>query len=352
MIPQFNDILGTADDDRIEGTEGDDLIRGLEGNDNIQGGAGNDVVIGGPGSDRILGDTTALLTEGGDDIILDPDGEDVITGGGGNDILIGGRIMNGDGGDDLLISTGAAAAVTFIGSAGADVYFGSDDTAETYSYLQFARESDPENPDVIYNFQSGQDVFDFGGEQAEVRFIGDGEFSDADDAVTEARFENGLLELDIDNDQVADLAFELIGVDTFKVDDLEGFIIDGTAEEPEPEPEVVQVFGNIGTDTFVGSNDVREIYRYNFFADDSPADAPDVIQNFQPGQDSIFFGELGTRVDYLGDAAFSGDADPLLGIEARFEDGRLEIDEDSDAVPDKVIILEGVETLTEADFFI
>ncbi len=346
MTTIFNEIEGTADADRIEGTDGDDLIRGLDGDDNIQGGAGNDVIIGGPGADRILGDTTALLSTGGNDLIFDPDGEDVITGGGGNDILIGGRIMNGDGGDDLLISTGVAENVTILGSAGGDVIIGSDNSAETYAYIQFLGQSEPENPDTIFNFQVGQDTFDFGGEQAEIIFIGSGAFSASDDSVTEARFQDSVLELDLDGDQTADLVFNLIGVDSLTADD-----IIGASAAPSQDLPVEQVFGNIGSDTFVGSDDIREVYRYNFFAEDSPSDAPDVIQNFTPGQDSIFFGELITRVDYLGESAFSGAADPLLGIEARFEDGRLEIDENSDAVADKLIILEGVQTLSETEFF-
>ncbi|MEM9787130.1 MAG: M10 family metallopeptidase C-terminal domain-containing protein [Pseudomonadota bacterium] len=286
-------------------------------------------------------------------MIVDLTGQDTNTGGAGDDILIGGAVVNGEGGDDIFISTGAAQNVTVFGSGGADIYFGSDDSAETYAYVQRLLESDPANPDVIYNFQSGQDIFDFSGEQAEIIFIGDAAFSASNDFITEARFEDGFLEMDLDGDQVADLAFELVGVDTFTADDLAGFVTDSAADGPPPvELPINTVFGNIGTDTFVASDEFREIYRYNFFADDSPVDAPDTIQNFEPGVDSIFFGELITRVDYLGDAAFSGDADPLLGIEARFEDGRLEIDEDSDAIADKVIILEGVETLTADEFFL
>ncbi|MGD1883440.1 MAG: calcium-binding protein [Paracoccaceae bacterium] len=113
----------------------------------------------------------------------------------------------------------------------------------------------------------------------------------------------------------------------------------------------VDVFGGSGADTMIGSDQGVEIYRYNLFAPDSTPDTPDTILNFQRGQDSFQFGELIARVDFLGDAAFSGNANPNLGIEARFADGRLEFDEDSDAVDDKVIILEGIQSVTEAELF-
>ncbi len=213
MMTMFNEILGTEEADRLEGTDGDDIIRGLAGDDTINAGAGNDFITGGAGVDRILGDA-------GSDWIIDPDGEDTITGGDDNDVLIGGRVMNGDEGDDLLISTGSADSVIMIGSGGSDTYFGSDDSEEVYSYVQFLEQSDPAAPDVIFNFQSGQDSFDFGGEQASVLFIDDAEFSGTDDFVTEARFEDGLLEFDMDGDQVADMAIVLVGVDSITADDI------------------------------------------------------------------------------------------------------------------------------------
>jgi Ca2+-binding RTX toxin-like protein len=332
----FNNISGTTGDDQINGTDGNDFIRGLAGADTINGGAGDDAIFGGAGVDRILGGA-------GDDLIYDRTGKDTITGGDGNDILFGGVVMNGDAGDDVLISNGAAPSVTMIGSAGSDTYFGSNASSETYSYVLFLDESTPENPDTIYNFQSGQDRFDFSGEQPSVVFVGDAAFSGRDDSVAEARFQNELLEIDVDGDQAADLAYRLVGVDSITAEDIVPTVIE-PAELPRQE-----VFGAQVTGTFAASDDVEEVFRYNLFGGDSTADAPDVIQNFKPGQDSFFFSELGTRIDYIGADAFSGNPDPLLGIEARFADERLEIDENGDAVADQVIVLEGVQNLNFTD---
>ncbi|MEM8692717.1 MAG: hypothetical protein AAGG57_12640 [Pseudomonadota bacterium] len=341
MLNATNGISGTEAEDTLNGTDDGDFIRGLAGADTITAGLGNDVIFGGEGVDRVDGGA-------GNDLLWDPNGEDVLLGGSGDDIMIGGSTAFAGDGDDLIISTSTAGGpVDVFGGSGADTMIGSDQGVEIYRYNLFAPDSTPDTPDTILNFQRGQDSFQFGELIARVDFLGDAAFSGNanPDLVIEARFADGRLEFDEDSDAVADKVIILEGVDTLTAEDL-------GVSAPEPAEETtVQVFGGIGTDTFVGDDNTREVYRYNLFADDSPADAPDVIQNLQPGQDSLFFGELGTRIDFLGDAAFSGDPDPNLGIEARFADSRLEIDEDADAVADKVIILEGIQSVTEAELF-
>jgi Ca2+-binding RTX toxin-like protein len=103
-----NDVFyGGYDADLLEGGAGNDTLEGRGGDDTLRGGTGNDVLAGGTGDDTYrfeLGD--------GQDLIRDHSG----SGGGGNDTILLGPgiaashlvVTQTDGGNDLLISIGAA----------------------------------------------------------------------------------------------------------------------------------------------------------------------------------------------------------------------------------------------------
>lgn len=114
---QYNDSLqGNSDDNILEGGDGDDQITGGDGNDHIYGGLASgvdkagqsDSLSGGAGDDVIVGASNDLFTWASGD-----DGNDTITlgrgmafGGEGNDVLTAtgsNYVLNGDGGNDLLI---------------------------------------------------------------------------------------------------------------------------------------------------------------------------------------------------------------------------------------------------------
>jgi Ca2+-binding RTX toxin-like protein len=114
---QYNDSLqGNSDDNILEGGAGDDQITGGDGNDHIYGGLASgldkagqsDSLSGGAGDDVIVGASNGLFTWASGD-----DGNDTITlgrgmafGGEGNDVLTAtgsNYVLNGDGGNDLLI---------------------------------------------------------------------------------------------------------------------------------------------------------------------------------------------------------------------------------------------------------
>jgi len=77
-LSEYNQILGTSEDDILIGTDASDLIFALGGNDIIFGGEGNDCIIGGEGYDIIKGDS-------GDDKLIGGLGFDIIDGGDGHD---------------------------------------------------------------------------------------------------------------------------------------------------------------------------------------------------------------------------------------------------------------------------
>ncbi len=89
-IENFENIIGSAFDDRINGDAGDNLIAAGNGADIIYGGFGKDIIHGESGNDVIYGDTSSA--GGGDvDTLYGGDGDDALFAGDGDDWLIGGE---------------------------------------------------------------------------------------------------------------------------------------------------------------------------------------------------------------------------------------------------------------------
>ncbi len=133
-----DEIIGSAQGNRLEGRAGDDVIDGGGGNDTLIGGAGADWVEGGGGNDTILGqshDDSLFGNKGNDTIdggegadqINGDDGDDTIEGGDGNDTINGGQgadTISGDDGDDTI--NGGISNDRLIGGVGADQINGGD----------------------------------------------------------------------------------------------------------------------------------------------------------------------------------------------------------------------------------
>lgn len=112
-------LVGTDRADHITGLAGDDILHGLNGNDFIEGGTGNDTLHGNAGDDTLSGGI-------GGDTLYGNDGNDSLYGGAGSDFMVGGP--------------------------GKDNY--------VYSSIS---DSTTSSPDLIQQFESGQDKFDFTG---------------------------------------------------------------------------------------------------------------------------------------------------------------------------------------------
>ena len=104
-LSEYNQILGTSEDDILIGTDAPDLIFALGGNDIVSGGQGNDCIIGGEGDDIIFGNAGNDHLVGGEgyDIIKGNSGDDKLTGGPGFDVI--------DGGDDYDVSYDSASDI-------------------------------------------------------------------------------------------------------------------------------------------------------------------------------------------------------------------------------------------------
>lgn len=64
--PDFIEIPGTVNNDRLIGSQKDELILGIEGNDTLKGQGGVDTLVGGIGNDRLVGGANADVLEGGE----------------------------------------------------------------------------------------------------------------------------------------------------------------------------------------------------------------------------------------------------------------------------------------------
>jgi len=104
-LSEYNQILGTSEDDILIGTDVSDLIFALGGNDIVSGGQGNDCIIGGEGDDIIFGNA-------GNDHLVGGEGYDIIKGNSGDDKLTGGLGFDVvDGGDDHDVSYDSASDI-------------------------------------------------------------------------------------------------------------------------------------------------------------------------------------------------------------------------------------------------
>lgn len=223
-----NTLKGTAYADILYGYAGNDVLYGYGGNDTLDGGTGADKMYGGAGNDIYIVDsasdyvyeafssgidtvrtslgyyvlpaqvenlstTNALGTapvilagNARNNTITGNNGANVIHGDGGADTIFGG------GGDDMLGGNDGADRLT--GGAGRDLFM---------FELLGAR-------DTITDFATGIDKIDmtYFVTQSQFRFIGTTSFTGR---AGEARFSNGLFQLDVNGDRVSDLDVTILG---------------------------------------------------------------------------------------------------------------------------------------------
>lgn len=94
-------LMGGSGDDDLFGGRGNDLLEGEDGDDYLSGGAGEDELLGGDGNDFLEGGAGDDTLEGGDG----HDGVSYSDASSGVQIdLPSGEVMDGEGGEDILIS--------------------------------------------------------------------------------------------------------------------------------------------------------------------------------------------------------------------------------------------------------
>ena len=137
----FDDVIGTNQNDTITGdtqknkllgNSGNDIINGVAGNDTIDGGFGNDSLNGGAGADSLVGGA----------------GKDILLGGAGNDSLTGVNLSSPTAGSNEIDTlTGNGGNDRFVLADSTKLYYQSI-SAEAFGVNDYAR---------ITDFQSGVD---------------------------------------------------------------------------------------------------------------------------------------------------------------------------------------------------
>ena len=231
----------------VIGNELDNTLNGNNGANTLDGGSGADVMTGKAGNDTYMVDNIGdqvieLASQGTDKVIstisfslvglevehLELAGSgatngtgngyaNILTGNGGNNVLDGGSgadTINGGSGDDTLF--GGAGTDQLTGGTGSD----------TFSFRSISESGAGNGRDVVSDFVSGTDKLDLSaidatalsgdGDQAFV-FVGSSAFSNI---AGEARFDNGLLQADVNGDGIADFEVALTGVNTITLSDL------------------------------------------------------------------------------------------------------------------------------------
>lgn len=308
-----NDTLhGGAGDDMLYGGAGDDRLLGGQGNDTLMGGAGNDMLVAGPGRNLLNGGE-------GNDTLRGGIGHDTLYGGGGNDRIIAGAgddWADGGPGDDLIYMgpgndwvTGGTGDDTIRGGIGNDTIYGGEGDDLLYG--------DPGN-DLIYG-GTGNDTI-YGGRGNDILYGEQG-----DDVIY--------------GNQGNDTLYGGIGND-YLVGGPGNNLLDGG-------PGNDTLIGGPGADTLTGGMGA-DLFVFNQIGD-SPANAPDVITDFQSGIDQIDLSRMG--LNHVASGQFTGNRKEVIFNKVG-NDIYLQVDLDGDRVADFEIRLLDIGHLSVDDLLL
>nr|WP_321461311.1 calcium-binding protein [uncultured Cohaesibacter sp.] len=216
-----NDILhGNQNNDTLNGNDGVDKLFGDLGNDTLFGGAGNDILNGGAGNDILHGNQNndTLYGGAGTDKLFGELGNDKLFGGAGNDILNGGvgndTLNGGDGNDTLYAGAGSD---ILNGGAGTDsMYAGNDNAVDTFVFTSVSDSSASGDHDMLYAFDSGEDVIDLSGIDASSTTAANDSFTfagtsaEANAVWYETSGSDLLVYADTNGDAIADFEIQLV----------------------------------------------------------------------------------------------------------------------------------------------
>jgi VCBS repeat-containing protein len=227
-------LLGGTGEDWLYGYGGRDRLFGEAGNDTIDGGADNDTIDGGSGDDQLFGNS-------GKDRLYGNEGRDKLSGGASNDTIRGGADddnldggtsndrLYGDSGNDAL--KGGSGNDWIVGGLGRDKLYGGSG-ADVFDFNSTQESRPGSQRDTVYDFQSGRDLIDLRGIDAnelrkgnqaftwscmDVAFVNPDE-ADASLLKTgftgkagQLRYDHGILMGDTDGDRKADFQIKIVG---------------------------------------------------------------------------------------------------------------------------------------------
>ncbi|MFC0339940.1 calcium-binding protein [Paracoccus niistensis] len=322
-------LFGMGGDDRMVGGLGDDLMLDLSGDNLFRDHAGNNMMFGGAGRDRMFGGS-------GHDTMRPGAGADLVAGGGGND-----RINSGDGDDTILGEDGED---LIIGGPGRDLLYGGAGSDAIHGGDDDDRLAGNDGNDVLIG-NKGNDLL-LGGRGNDTMRGAEGNdriyAGEGDDRLLGGTGADTLAG-DGGNDMMlgeggADLLLGGAGNDT----------LDGSWDDDE-------LFGAGGDDLLSGGTGTDRLTGgagadvFVFAPSGSDALAPDVITDFSAGQDRIDLSSL--DLAFVGEGTFTGNR-PELRWSAQGGVLRIEADLDGNRLADVVILLEGVQAISEKDFIL
>jgi VCBS repeat-containing protein len=227
-------LFGGTGEDLLYGYDGRDSLFGEAGNDTIDGGADNDTIDGGSGDDQLFGNS-------GKDRLYGNEGRDKLSGGASNDTISGGAdddTLDGGTGNDRLYGDAGNDALKggrgddwIVGGLGRDKLYGGSG-ADVFDFNSTQESRVGSQRDIVYDFQSGRDLIDLRGIDAnefrkgnqaftwscmDVAFVNPDE-ADASLLKTgftgkagQLRYANGILMGDTDGDRKADFQIKIAG---------------------------------------------------------------------------------------------------------------------------------------------
>lgn len=268
--------------------------------DVINGGGGDDMIFGGSGADRLIGGAGNDELQGGNgnDQLHGWDGHDLLIGGAGNDVLDGGSgadAMAGGTGDDRYNVDDAADVVVEASGEGNDIVFTS----------------------ISYRLSAGSEIEQLraAAGSGPLTLIGNG------------------LDNRIDGGAGNDVLNGGAGDDALRGNGGNDRLIGGAGRDV--------LFGGDGADNFV----------FRTAAETGNGATRDKIADFSDGQDHIDLRGFGVAFDFIGSAAFDGQAGELRAVQAG-ANTIVSGDLDGNRVADFQIMLTGAHSLTQASFLV
>jgi Ca2+-binding RTX toxin-like protein len=227
-------LFGGTGEDLLYGYSGRDKLFGEAGNDTIDGGSDNDTIDGGSGDDQLFGNSgkDRLYGNEGRDKLLGGASNDTISGGADDDTVDGGTSndrLYGDAGNDAL--KGGSGNDWIVGGLGRDKLYGGSG-ADVFDFNSTQESRAGSQRDTVFDFQSGRDLIDLRGIDANEFRKGNQAFTwscmdvafvnpdEADSSLLKTgftgkagqlRYDRGILMGDTDGDRKADFQIKIVG---------------------------------------------------------------------------------------------------------------------------------------------
>ena len=348
-LVSIENVVGSANNDRLTGDNNANELRGLAGDDELRGLGGNDRIYGGAGNDRILGGDGNDYIEGGDgnDTLGGDAGDDHIVGGAGNDTLGGNggtnRLEGGAGDDNYWLEDGVDTVVERAGE-GWDIV----NTSRSYTLPDNVEEIRFQGNAAVTGTGNGLNNWIHGNSAANVIYGmgGDDELRGwgGNDRIYSGAGNDHVLGGD-GNDYIEGGD----GNDVLGGDAGDDHIVGGAGNDA--------LGGNGGADTLEGGAGA-DTFWYDYVWE-SPVGAPDHITDFQSGTDKIALQNMDANTRQNGNQAYSfvGTANfSHQAGELRYQvvngSAVVQADVDGDGSADFSIVLDQVTHVKATDFYL